>query len=143
MRGLKSVGLAALLLLAGCGSPPAGSLPSPDPTPTPTPQPPLVQGVLAECPQNIANSSGKYSFSCPVGWKVIDCAQTEFNSPYTWLINPAEQRRQEMAGVRALAISVEGDQPPPAYLGELRSSQSVTVDAVSGTVRAARDDALP
>ena len=133
MSGIKLGWFAAALLVAACGSPPVGALPSPDPSPTPTPQPPLAQGVVAACPQNIANPDGKYSLACPDGWQVIDCAQTQFNSPYTWLLNPATRCGQELAGVRALAISVEGDQPPPAYLGDLQSSQPVAVDSVAGT----------
>lgn len=135
MKGMKPVWLAVVLVLAACGSPPTGARPSPDPSPTPapTPQPPLAQGVAAACPQNIGNPDARYSFACPEGWKVIDCAQTQFTSAYTWLINPAEQCRQEMSGARALAVSVEGAQPPPAYLGELQSSQKVSVDSVAGT----------
>jgi hypothetical protein len=141
MHSLNVVCAAAMLALIGaCGSAPSGSLPSPSPTPSdsapspsPSPHPPLAQGMVAECPQAIDNQSGRYALICPQGWKVIDCPQTEFHSPYSWLINPAEQCRQQMSGVRAYVISLDGDQPPASYLGAEQSSRQVTVDSVTGT----------
>lgn len=134
MRGLNLLWVAAIALIAACGSAPSGSLPSPSPpSPTPTPKPPLAQGVVSVGPQNISNGGGSYSFSIPDGWKVIDCAQTQFNAPYTWLINPGDQCRQEMSGARAFVISLGGDQPPAAYLGEQQSTNAITVSSVAGT----------
>jgi len=141
MHGLKGVWAAVMFTLVGaCASAPSGSLLSPTPSPSasapsasPTPHPPLAQGTVSDCPQTIDNQPGRYTFVCPQGWKVIDCPQTEFHSPYTWLINPAEQCRQQMSGVRAFVISLDRDQPPASYLGAQQASRQVTVDSVTGT----------
>jgi hypothetical protein len=56
--------------------------------------------------------------------------------PYTWLINP-EGCRWEQYTARMMVWSRPGDQPfgVNAYLGQLQSSQPVTVSAVSGERR--------
>lgn len=154
MHGLKTLWLAAIMVVVGaCGSEPSGSVPSPSPSPSPTaaspsptPSPALAQGTVAECPQRIENQSGKYGLICPQGWKVIDCGQTDLHGPYTWLINPAAECRQQMSGVRAYVVSVQGDLGPPSYLGAQQQSKQVTVNSVAGTRSVhvvSADNALP
>lgn len=78
------------------------------------------------------NISGHYSFTCPAGWTFINCEETNFYSPYTWLINP-DGCRQEAYGARLFVISFSGTHDPAGYLGSLQSSHDVTVASVAGT----------
>jgi hypothetical protein len=92
--------------------------------------------VIATCPAHIRNISGIYSFSCPTGWSYINCEQTPFIEPYTWLINP-EGCRQEQYNFRMMVWSRQGDHSAGenTYLGQPQSSKPVIVAGVSGTRR--------
>jgi hypothetical protein len=93
-------------------------------------------GVIANCPARISNVSGAYSFSCPAGWKYVNCEQSPFIEPYSWLINP-EGCRQEAYPARMMVWSRQGDQPfgVNSYLGQPQSSKPVTVSGVNGERR--------
>lgn len=93
-------------------------------------------GVIADCPARISNVSGAYSFTCPAGWKYVNCEKSPFIDPYTWLINP-EGCSQEAYPARMMIWSRQGDQPfgVNSYLGQPQSSKPVTVSGVSGERR--------
>jgi hypothetical protein len=93
-------------------------------------------GVIADCPARISNVSGAYSFSCPAGWKYVNCEQSRFVDLYTWLINP-QGCSPEPYTLRMMVWSRQGDQPfgINSYLGQPQSSQPVTVSGVSGERR--------
>jgi hypothetical protein len=104
--------------------------------PSPSPSAVASPGVIANCPARVSNVSGAYSFSCPAGWKYVNCEQSPFIEPYTWLINPGGCR-QEQYNVRMMVWSRHGDHSAGenTYLGQPQSSQPVTVAGVSGTRR--------
>jgi hypothetical protein len=89
--------------------------------------------AIADCPATVRNAAGHYSFTCPAGWKFINCEGSSFYSPYTWLVNPQQPCRQETYGARLFVISFAGAHEPPGYLGSLQSSQNVAVAGVAGT----------
>ncbi len=93
-------------------------------------------GVIANCPAKVRNVSGAYAFLCPDGWLYVNCEQSPFIMPYTWLINPGGCS-QEGYGVRMMVWSQQGlhSAAENTYLGQPQSSQSVIVAGVSGTRR--------
>jgi hypothetical protein len=99
--------------------------------------------TIQDCPAKVSNSSGRYSFQCPAGWKFVNCEASESTGSYTWLVNPPKSSfcLQEAYGARMLVWSQPGDHSADPenhvgiFVGERQSSQPVTVAGVSGTRR--------
>lgn len=112
---------------------------TPQASPSSSPSATASPGVISDCPARVSNISGAYSFSCPAGWRYVNCERSPFINPFTWLVNP-QGCSQSPHEPRMIVESVPGDHAnDPAsqgiYVGQLQSSRAVTVAGVGGTRR--------